>query len=48
VAVVTHGGFVYACFPDADARNASVHRAPADVLLARIERGLGSARSDAY
>jgi probable phosphoglycerate mutase len=48
VAVVTHGGFVYACFPEVDATNASVHRAPADLLLERIECGLGSARSDAY
>ena len=48
VAVVTHGGFVYACFPDVDATNASVHRERADVLLARVRAGLGSARTDAY
>jgi len=48
VAVVTHGGFVYACFPDVDAANASVHRGPADELLERLERGLGGVRSDAY
>lgn len=43
VAVVTHGGFVHACFPEADAPNTSVHRARADVLLARVERVLGGA-----
>jgi len=43
VAVVTHGGFVRACFPRLDVPNASIHRAPADVLLARVERALSAA-----
>ena len=48
IAIVTHGGFVYACFPDADAANGSIHKGRADEVLERIDRGLGSGRSDAY
>ena len=36
VALVTHGGFVYALFPDADVKNATVHRGRADELLAAL------------
>jgi broad specificity phosphatase PhoE len=48
VVVVTHGGFVYTCFPEAEAINASVHRERADVLLERVLAGGGVARTDAY
>lgn len=48
VALVAHGGLVYACFPGAEATNASIHRGPADALIATIDEGLASARSDAY
>jgi len=40
VVLVTHSGFVRACFPDLQAQNASVHRSRADLLLERLERGL--------
>lgn len=48
VAIVTHGGFVYSLFPDADVRNASAHRGRADVLLAglRARRAAPGAAGD--
>jgi len=39
VALVTHGGFVRACFPTAEVENVSVHRGFGDAVLARLARG---------
>jgi len=48
VALVTHGGFVYALFPDADVKNATAHRGRADELLAglRERRALAQTGGD--
>ena len=44
IAIVTHGGFVYALFPEVNASNASAHRGRADVLLGGLrERLAGNA-----
>lgn len=48
VAIVTHGGFVLACFPEAEAHNASVHRARADEILERLAARRGSTSSEVY
>ena len=48
IAIVTHGGFVNACFPKADPTHASIHRSPADEVIERLDRGLGSGHGDVY
>ena len=42
VALVTHGGFVRACFPAVEVDNVSVHRGSGGAILERLARGPGA------